>query len=59
MVLLDPTREFGDLVVDRAPFLHQFGDLLVGVHHRCVKCLMCVVLNNFFVEHKCRQRFLF
>ena len=32
-LLLDPVRQFGDLVVDRAALGHQLPDLLLRVHH--------------------------
>jgi hypothetical protein len=34
--LFDSRGQFSDLVVDRTPLFHEFGDLLVGVHYRCV-----------------------
>ena len=34
--LFDACREISDLVVDGAPFFHQFGNFLVGVHNCCV-----------------------
>src|SRR5690606_33876037 len=36
LLLLDPARELGDLVVGRAALGHLPGDLLVRVHHRGV-----------------------
>ena len=36
VILLNSTREFGYLVVDRPAFLHQLSDFLVRVHHRRV-----------------------
>ena len=32
VVLLDPARELGDLVVNRAALFHEFADFLVGIH---------------------------
>ena len=46
MVLLDPTGELGDLVVNGAALLHQLGDLFVGIHDRGVVSI-AEELSNF------------
>ena len=36
VILFDAVCQFRHLVVDGSAFLHEFADLLVGVHHRGV-----------------------